>query len=43
MLVGIALVRMVYCLSPILAKPDGRVRFWTLIAFTTSVGVKPLA
>jgi hypothetical protein len=27
MLTGIALVRTVYCVSPILARPDGRVRF----------------
>ena len=43
MVVGIALVRTVYCLSPILAKPDGSVRFSALTALTTSVGVKPLA
>jgi hypothetical protein len=41
--VGIALVRTVYCFSPILAKPDGSVRFSAFTALTTSVGVRPLA
>ena len=43
MVVGIALVRTVYCVSPILARPDGKVRFCALTAFTMSVGVSPLA
>jgi hypothetical protein len=43
MAVGIALVRTVYCVSPILASPDGKVRLCALTAFTTSVGVSPLA
>ncbi len=38
---GVALVRTTYWVSPILAVPDGRVRFWVLIAFTTSSGVRP--
>src|ERR1700745_3278730 len=42
MVVGIALGRTVYWVSPILARPDGKVRLWALTAFTTSVGVKPL-
>ena len=41
MLAGIALVRTVYWVSPILARPDGKVRFCALTAFTTSVGVSP--
>jgi hypothetical protein len=41
--VGSALVRTVYWVSPILAVPDGKVRFWALIALTTSLGVRPLA
>jgi hypothetical protein len=43
MVVGIALVRTVYCVSPILARPDGKVRVCALTAFTTSAGVSPLA
>ena len=43
MVVGIALVRTVYCVSPILARPDGKVRFCALTALTTSAGVSPLA
>jgi hypothetical protein len=42
MLTGITLVRTVYWVSPILARPEGKVRFWALTAFTTSAGVKPL-
>ncbi len=41
MLGGVALVRTVYCVSPILAVPDGSVRFWALTALTMSSGVKP--
>ena len=40
---GVALVRTTYCFSPILAVPEGTVRFWALTAFTTSIGVRPLA
>src|ERR1700721_541529 len=40
---GTALARTVYWVSPILAKPDGSVRFWTLTALTPSFGVSPLA
>ena len=43
MAVGIALVRTVYCVSPIFWRPDGKVRFWALTAFTMSVGVRPVA
>jgi len=43
MLAGVALVRTVYCVSPILAVPDGSVRFCAFTAFTTSSGVSPLA
>src|SRR5260370_37970548 len=38
--VRLALVRTVYCVSPILARPDGSVRLWALTALTTSAGVK---
>ena len=41
MLAGVALVRTVYCVSPIFAVPDGTVRFCALTAFTTSSGVRP--
>src|SRR5258705_9885311 len=40
---AIALVRTVYCVSPILAWPEGSVRLWALTALTTSIGVRPLA
>ena len=40
---GVALVRTVYCVSPIFAVPDGSVRFCALTAFTTSSGVSPRA
>ncbi len=43
MLVGVALVRTVYCVLSILAVPDGSVRFCALTAFTTSSGVRPFA
>ena len=43
MVVGIALVRTVYWVLPIFARPDGKVRFWALTAFTMSAGVRPLA
>ena len=43
MVAGVALVRTVYCLSSILAVPDGRVRFCVLTALTMSSGVSPLA
>ena len=43
MVAGVALVRTVYCVSPIFAVPDGRVRFCALTALTTSSGVNPLA
>ena len=43
MLGGVALVRTTYCVSPILAVPDGTVRFCALTALTTSSGVRPLA
>jgi hypothetical protein len=40
---GIALVRTVYCVLPILAVPPDKVRFCALTAFTTCSGVSPLA
>ena len=40
---GVALVCTTYWRSPILAVPEGTVRFWALTAFTTSSGVRPLA
>src|SRR5436190_19323418 len=43
MLVGIALLRTVYCVSPILAKPEATVRLCALTAFTMSCGVRPFA
>jgi len=43
MVAGIALVSTVYCVSPILAVPEGRVRFWAFTAFTMSSGVRPCA
>ena len=43
MVAGVALVRTAYCVSPILAVPEGSVRFCALTAFTTSSGVRPLA
>ncbi len=43
MLEGVALVRTAYWVLPILAVPDGRVRFCALTALTTSSGVRPRA
>ena len=43
LVLGTALVRTVYCVSPIFAVPDGKVRFCAFTALTTSVGVRPLA
>ncbi len=43
MVCGIALVCTVYCVSPILAVPEGKVRLWAFTALTTSSGVSPLA
>jgi hypothetical protein len=40
---GVALVRTVYCLSPIFAVPEGSVRFWLFTALTMSMGVSPWA
>ena len=39
---GVALVRTVYCVSPIFAVPAGKVRFWALTALTTSQRRQPL-
>ena len=41
MLDGVALVNTAYWVSPILAVPEGSVRFFALTAFTTSKGVSP--
>ena len=40
--VGLLLVSMAYSKIPILEVPAGRMRFWALMALTTSVGARPL-
>src|ERR1022692_1320199 len=40
---GDALVPSTYSVPPILAVPDGRIRFWVLTALMTSFGVNPFA
>src|SRR3954466_6053144 len=40
---GLPFMETWYWSEPILAVPEGRIRFWTLIAFTTSTGVSLLA
>ncbi len=40
---GLAFISISLSSEPILAVPLGRMRFWTLIALTTSVGESPRA
>jgi hypothetical protein len=40
---GDPFIRTVYSVAPNFAVPDGRIRFWVLIALTTSAGERPRA